>query len=117
MFKKLIVLIAVLVAVAAGLFVYGKRTPESRLGGAVAYVERSLPQLFSSGHASGDDLVELAKSALEHGERNAAVQEGRAVIYKWRDASGNWTYGNNPPPGVQATAQELDLKQTNRMSQ
>ena len=117
MFKKLIMLIVVSVVVVAGLFMYGKRTPESRLGGAVAYIERSLPQLFSSGHVTGNDLAELAKGALDQGDKNVAKQEGKAVVYKWRDANGNWTYGNMPPPGVQATAQELDLKQTNRMSQ
>lgn len=114
MVKKLLVAVGL---IAAGLFFYGKRTPESRLGGAVAYIERALPQLFASGHVNGSDIAELAKGAFEQGDRNVAKQEGKAVIYKWRDASGNWTYGNTPPPGVPATAQELDLKQTNRMSQ
>lgn len=117
MLKKLIVLVFVFIVAAAGLFFYGKRTPESRLGGAVVYIERSLPQLFATGHVTGDALSELARGALDQGDRNAAKQEGKAVVYKWRDASGNWTYGNTPPPGVEATAQELDLKQTNRMSQ
>lgn len=117
MFKKLMMLIVVLAVAGAGLFIYGKRTPESRLGGAVAYLERSLPQLFATGHVTGSDLTELAKSALEHGDKNAAKQDGKAVVYKWRDASGNWTYGNTPPPGVEAIAQELDLKQTNRLAQ
>lgn len=117
MFKKLIMFLVIVVVVAAGLFIYGKRTPESRLGGAVAYIERSLPALFATGHVTGSDITDLAKGALEHGDKNIARQEGKAVVYKWRDANGNWTYGSTPPPGVQATAQELDLKQTNRMSQ
>lgn len=117
MLKKLIMLVVILVVAAVGLFFYGKRTPESRVGGAVAYVQRSLPQLFATGHVSGSDIADLAKGALEQGERNADKQEGKAVVYKWRDANGNWTYGSTPPPGVQASAQELDLKQTNRMSQ
>lgn len=117
MLKKLFMLIIVLAVAAVGLFFYGKHTPESRLGGTVAYLERSLPQLFATGHVTGNDLTDLAKGALEHGDKNIAKQEGKAVIYKWRDANGNWTYGNMPPPGVQATAQELDLKQTNRMTQ
>lgn len=117
MLKKLIVLILLLVVVAAGLFVYGKRAPESRLGSAVVYVQRALPQLFATGHVRGSDFTDLAKDALEQDGRNAAKQEGKATVYKWRDANGNWTYGNTPPPGVQATAQELNLKETNRMSQ
>lgn len=117
MFKKLLMGVILLAVAAAGLFFYGKRTPESRLGGAVAYIERALPQLFASGHVKGSDIAELAKGALAQGDKNAAKQEGKATVYKWRDASGNWTYGNTPPPGVEASAQELDLKKTNRMSQ
>ncbi|MFT3929504.1 MAG: DUF4124 domain-containing protein [Spongiibacteraceae bacterium] len=117
MLKKLIMLIVVLAVVVVGVFFYGKRTPESRLGGAVAYIERALPQLFATGHVTGSDLTDLAKGALDQGDKNVAKQEGKATVYKWRDANGNWTYGNTPPPGVQATAQELDLKQTNRMTQ
>ena len=26
------------------------------------------------------------------------------VIYKWRDAGGDWMYGAEPPPGVEAEA-------------
>lgn len=117
MFKKLLKLVVLLVIVAAGLFAYGKYAPTSRVGGVVNYVQRSLPPLLATGHASGSDLVELGKDALKQSDRNVERQNGKAVVYKWRDASGSWTYGNTPPPGVQATAQELDLTKTNRLSQ
>jgi len=117
MFKKLLKLVAVLVMVAAGLFAYSRYAPASRVGVVVNYVQRSVPQLIANGHVRASDLTELGKDALEQGDRNAERQNGKAVVYKWRDASGNWTYGNTPPPGVQAAAQELDLTKTNRLSQ
>ncbi len=117
MFKKLILLVVIVAVAAVGLFFYGKHAPQSRLGVAVAYLERVLPQLVAGGHVSGDDLIDVAKGAIDQGEQHAAKEEGKATVYKWRDANGNWTYGNAPPPGVEATAQELDLKSTNRMSQ
>lgn len=117
MFKKLLMLVVVLAIVAAGLFVYGKHAPTSRVGVVVSHLQRSVPQLFASGHVRASDLVELGSDALKQSDRSVDKQNGKAVVYKWRDASGNWTYGNAPPPGVQATAQELDLSKTNRLSQ
>lgn len=117
MFKKLSMLVVLLVMVVAGLFAYGKHAPTSRVGGVVSYLQRNLPQLLATGHASGSDLVELGKDALKQSDRSIDRQNGKTVVYKWRDASGSWTYGNAPPPGVQATAQELDLSKTNKLKQ
>ncbi len=117
MFKKLLMLVVLLVIGALGLFAYGKYAPTSRVGGVVIYLQRSLPPLFATGHVNGSDLVELGKDALKQSDKGIDKQNGKAIVYKWRDASGNWTYGNAPPPGVTATAQELDLTKTNRLSQ
>lgn len=117
MFKKLLKLVVLLVIVAAGLFAYSKYAPTSRVGVVVNHLQRSVPQLIANGHVRASDLTELGKDALEQSDRNAERQSGKAVVYKWRDANGNWTYGSTPPPGVQATAQELDLTKTNRLSQ
>ncbi|MGE0386564.1 MAG: DUF4124 domain-containing protein [Gammaproteobacteria bacterium] len=31
-------------------------------------------------------------------EQVPAAQQSRTTVYKWRDASGNWTIGDTPPP-------------------
>jgi hypothetical protein len=117
MFKKLLKLVVALVIAVAGVLAYSKYAPGSRVGIVVSHLQRSVPQLFKSGHVRASDIAELGKDALEQSDRDIDKQHGKAVVYKWRDANGNWTYGNTPPPGVQATAQELDLSKTNRLSQ
>lgn len=29
-------------------------------------------------------------------------QDAAATLYRWRDADGNWQYGDVPPPGIRA---------------
>lgn len=115
--KALIKIIVVLAIVVVGLGIYAKYYPASRVGGIVNNVQRALPQLFATGHANGDDLIAIGKEALHEGDRNAAKEEGKTTVYKWRTPSGDWTFGNAPPPGVQAVPVEVDMHKANRMSQ
>lgn len=117
MFKKLLILIALLAIVVVGLQTYAKQAPTSRVAFVIKRFRDNLPALLGGGQLSSQTVTEFGKQVLEQSERDEAKQNGKVVIYKWRDADGNWTFGNAPPPGVQATAQELDLTKTNKLKQ
>lgn len=117
MFKKLVILIGLLAIVAFGLQIYAKQSPTSRVAFVVKRFRDNLPGLLGDGQLSSQSVTEFGKQVLKQSERDEAKQNGKVVIYKWRDADGNWSYGGSPPPGVSAVSQELDLSKTNKLKQ
>lgn len=117
MLKKLLIVVVIIAGALLGLHFYADYAPGSRVALAVNRFSETFPNLIKRKQLRGSDVVDFGKGLVEQAERDEAKQSGKAVVYKWRDASGNWNYGSAPPPGVQATAQELDLTKTNKLSQ
>lgn len=53
-------------------------------------------------HERAQGLVRDTVQAVAPDRSGWVEGDGAPVLYRWRDGSGNWQYGDVPPPGVRA---------------
>ena len=117
MLKKILIVMVLLAGVAFGLQKYAEHAPHTRVAFAIKRIRESVPRVLAGEHVRWSDVVETGQDVVAQSKRDVDKQSGKTIIYKWRDAGGNWTYGNSPPPGVQAMPQQLDTSKTYRLTQ
>ncbi|MCG8393694.1 MAG: DUF4124 domain-containing protein [Pseudomonadales bacterium] len=83
--RYLLIIIALFIAVLAALFTVPVKDGKPVLDWQHAQQNWQEP----------DKLLEQASSSLDS-------KQGETDMYRWRDARGNWQYGQIPPPGVEA---------------
>lgn len=58
-------------------------------------------------------MTDLSGSPMSGEQADESDLPEAGGMYRWRDSSGGWQYGDRPPPGVQA--EPVTLSRTQRM--
>lgn len=61
-----------------------------------------------------DVSATLDKSLQAVKQGDAGMDDPGAVLYRWKDSSGNWQYGDTPPAGV--AAEPIEKKEVKTVS-
>ncbi|MGB1111051.1 MAG: DUF4124 domain-containing protein [Gammaproteobacteria bacterium] len=98
--QKLLFNLVIFTVAVIGWVVYSHWDKIAETGERVLSVGEDLAKMAKQSGVLPPDVIEAGSPSGSQAASETPDMETSSTVYKWRDASGRWSFGDSPPPGA-----------------